>query len=64
MTTRGIAPRREPSPCSPSRGTRKQTDDSGAPAGKGQQGDLAGNAEKLRKQSEDALDNVRDGYSG
>ncbi|HEY8876559.1 MAG TPA: hypothetical protein VIN03_03275 [Roseateles sp.] len=58
-------PRAEPlQPDRPSRGSGREADRSGTAPAKGQQGDIAGSAEKLKQQSEDAVDNVREGYGG
>lgn len=58
-------PRAEPlQPDRPGQGTDKQTDGSGAAPAKGQQAPLGESAEKLKRQSEVAVENVREGYGG
>jgi hypothetical protein len=56
-------PRAEPlQPDRPDRGTKKQSEDSGSPQRDEPQQDPNVGADKLKKQSEDALENVREGY--
>ena len=56
-------PRAEPlQPDKPGQGSDKDGDNSGAAPAKGQQGGTHEGADKLRTQSEDALDNIREGY--
>lgn len=58
-------PRAEPlHPDRPTQGMKKQSDRDGQAPAKGQQADLTDSAKKRRRQSEDALDNVREGYGG
>jgi hypothetical protein len=57
-------PRAEPiQPDRPWRGDDQQDKGGAAPA-KGQQGGTAEGARKLKQQSEDAVDNAREGYGG
>lgn len=57
-------PRAEPlQPDRPGRGTgRRDESGSGAAPPKGEQGDVSGSADKLRRQSEVAVENAREGY--
>jgi hypothetical protein len=58
-------PRAEPlQPDLPGRGTKKQDKRSGAAPAKGEQGDVSKSAEKLKRQSEVAIENTREGYGG
>lgn len=58
-------PRAEPlQPDRPGRGGEKESSGSGEAPAKGQQSDLTPGAEKLKQQSEDAVENVREGYGG
>lgn len=58
-------PRAEPlQPDLPGRGTQKQDKRSGEAPAKGEQADLPGSAEKLKEQSEVAVENAREGYGG
>lgn len=58
-------PRAEPlQPDRPGRGTDKQSRDDGSPPARGQQGDSPERAGKLKKQSDVAVENVREGYGG
>ncbi len=58
-------PRAEPlQPDRPTQGMKKQSDPKGRAPAKGEQADLADSARKLRRQSEDAIDNVSEGYGG
>lgn len=55
-------PRAEPlQPDRPGRGSDRQADD-GRPPAPGQQGDRPERAEKLKEQSETAVENTREGY--
>lgn len=58
-------PRAEPlQPDLPGQGSDKESHRSGDAPAKGQQADIGKSAEKLKKQVQDALDNVREGYGG
>jgi hypothetical protein len=58
-------PRAEPlQPDHPGKGDDKEEKGSGDAPAKGEQVQSPGEAEKLKKQSEDALSNVREGYGG
>ena len=58
-------PRAEPlQPDRPARGTKKETNEDGRAPAKGQQSDPSQAAEKLKRQVEDAHDNVSKGYGG
>ncbi|MBW8846252.1 MAG: hypothetical protein JF607_14910 [Burkholderiales bacterium] len=56
-------PRAEPlQPDRPGRGAQKQVERSSAAPAKGQQGDVSGGARKLKQQTDDAVENAREGY--
>jgi hypothetical protein len=58
-------PRAEPlQPDRPGRGSDRQTPDDGQPPAKGEPGGTEDGARKQKQQSEDALENVREGYGG
>lgn len=58
-------PRAEPlQPDRPGQGRDPQHPGSGTAPAKGQQADLTRSAEKLKQQSEGAVDNAREGYGG
>lgn len=57
-------PRAEPlQPDRPGRGADRESDRGGAPA-KGRPGGTTEGAEKLKQQTEDAVENAREGYGG
>jgi hypothetical protein len=56
-------PRAEPlQPDRPGRGSDKQAERSGTAPAKGQQGNIADSARKLKQQTDDAVENAREGY--